>query len=121
MALPLPLTASKICGVHALYEVKIEEKRHSRRLLCNLETRSEVLSALEPVQDPQFLVQGLAENISAGGIGMVAEKVVSAESLVRVEFVVPESNFAIPSLLKVQWCDNIPGSTKYKVGLKFML
>lgn len=99
--------------------IQLEEKRHSRRLVCNPETRAAVLSALEPVSDLQFHVQDVAENISHGGISMVSDKLLPADAVMRVEFVVAQSNYVIPSLPKVQWCDNIRGTDKYIISNRY--
>jgi PilZ domain len=105
----------------AMPERKIDDKRHSPRIPCKIETRGAVLRLFE-AEETQLAFEGTAENISPGGVNISTDESVPLEAVVRCEFTILESGaIAIPSLLKVCWCDRSPQTRRYKVGLQFLL
>lgn len=107
--------------MRTLYEVEIEEKRHSRRFACELETRVSLLPQVEATEQSKLL-QGVTENISPGGIALSTHEFVPVDSIVRCEFsVLSGSEIRIPSLLKVRWSEKLEATGQYKLGLQFLL
>lgn len=105
-----------------LFEVEIEDKRDSRRVACELETRGTVLSPVESDEQPQLVLEGTTDNISRGGICLSTDEFVPVDSVVRCEFALPENtSVIIPSLLKVRWFEKPEGTNQYKLGLQFLV
>jgi hypothetical protein len=102
-------------------ETNIDDKRHSPRVPCRIETRGAVLRIFE-AEEAQLAFEGTTENISPGGVNISTDESVPLEAVVRCEFTIPQTGeIAIPSLLKVCWCDRSPETRRYKVGLQFLL
>jgi hypothetical protein len=66
------------------------------------------------------MIEGLTENASKGGIGLISDKLIPTEALVRCEFCLLDS-VIIPTLLKVRWCERVSGSDNYRIGMEFLI
>lgn len=99
------------------------QKRQCRRYPCLIETSFAALSPLDGVQQDPHPVVGVCENIGDGGVGIISDRLIPQNTVLRTEFSVEGCSVSIPTLMKVQWLQTvvIDGCIQHKMGLQFLI
>ncbi|MGO8788972.1 MAG: PilZ domain-containing protein [Terriglobia bacterium] len=67
------------------------------------------------------VVDGHVQNISSGGLCLLAQKRLKVSELLVGEIAVPGTRASIPTLLQVRWQRKNSSGSRYLVGLHFVL
>jgi hypothetical protein len=67
------------------------------------------------------IVDGHVQNISSGGLCLLAQKRLRVSELLMGEIAVPGTRACIPTLLQVRWLHKNSVGPRYRVGLHFVL
>ena len=67
------------------------------------------------------IVDGHVQNISSGGLCLLAQKRLKVSELLVGEIAVPGTRASIPTLLQVRWLSKNSFGPRYRAGLHFML
>jgi len=67
------------------------------------------------------IVDGHVQNISSGGLCLVAQKRLKVSELLVGEIAVPGTRASIPTLLQVRWLHKNPFGPRYRAGLHYVL
>ena len=102
-------------------EAAIDEKRHTPRALREIRLHISTLSRLAVLEEPTISLQGVTENVSAGGVCLLTDRALPLNSVVRCELAVSETPMSIPTLMQVRWLQSLEAAGKYKVGMQFLL
>ena len=86
-----------------------------------VEARGSLLSPLEMPDRSPLMLEGVTENIGKGGVGMLSDRHVPPNAVLRCEFAISGGEMRIPTLMRVRWSDQVEGKKGYKVGLEFLL
>jgi hypothetical protein len=73
------------------------------------------------LEEPKVSLQGVTENVGAGGVCLVTDQVLPLNSILRCELSVSDMPMDIPTLMQVRWLQKIHGKNDYKIGLQFLL
>jgi c-di-GMP-binding flagellar brake protein YcgR len=98
-----------------------KERRRTPRFSWVAEMKGSVLSADEISKDFPDSLKAVTEDISAGGVAILADQALPANAVLRCEFAVPGSPSVIPTLMQVRWSESVEGERRYKLGLRFLL
>jgi len=101
--------------------IEIPERRNSPRFPWAADVRIVVVSLLDLPEEPQLSVQGLAENVGQGGVGILSDTLLPLYAVVRCEFPISDSPAFVPTLLTVRWSSKANGKKQYRLGLQFLL
>lgn len=97
------------------------ERRASPRIPWSVGL-SAVVSSTIPITESALLgLKGVAFDYSHGGIGMVGDRLLPPGVVVRCEVHLQESQFRIPTVLRVCWSEESLVNGRYRIGLKFLL
>jgi hypothetical protein len=100
---------------------EISERRNSPRFPWAADVRIAVVSLLDVPEEDQLSVQGVAENVGHGGVGILSDWLLPLNAVVRCEFPISDSPAFVPTLLTVRWSSKVDGKKQYKFGLQFLL
>lgn len=98
-----------------------EERRHSPRFPWVVEIRGSFLSPLQVAEQLPVSLQAVTENIGRGGVGVLGDRPLPPNAVLRCEFAVSGNPVLIPTLMQVRWSDRVEGKTQFKLGLRFLL
>lgn len=76
---------------------------------------------LEIDERDSVLLQVVTENIGAGGIGVLSDRPVYPNAILRCEFAVASSSLHIPTIMRVRWAEKVDGKREYRLGLEFLI
>ena len=104
-------------------------KRHTKELRAvprfNLQNpirlQGSTLPLVVKASDPSRAVDGHVQNISSGGLCLLAKKRLKVSELLMGEIAVPGTQARIPTLLQVRWLHKSSFGTGYRAGLHFVL
>jgi hypothetical protein len=102
-------------------EAKIVHTRESPRFSHAIELRLGLLTRVDILEEPKLLLEGVTENVGRGGVCVLVDKTLPQNSVVRCELSLPDISMNIPTLMQVRWAQRIQGSSKYRVGLRFLI
>ncbi len=102
-------------------ELGIPEKRDSPRLPWSAEIHFVLSAAYELAEQSQPTLRGEAENIAAGGIGMLCGQYLPPGTVVRGKVALSQPQAYIPTLLAVRWTQQCEDQKRYRVGLQFLV
>lgn len=82
-----------------------------------------MLSPLDGAQEDARPVVGVCENIAEGGVGIMSDRSIPRNTVLRTEFSMDGCSVSIPTLMKVQWLRTIviDGCIQHKMGLQFLI
>ena len=102
---------------------RVEEKRYARRFPCLVKTSLIVLAPLGVSQQESIVAVGVCENMGKGGVGVLSDRLIPRDVVLRTEFSVEGCSAPIPTLMKVQWLRTIEveGHIQYRMGLQFLI
>lgn len=66
-------------------------------------------------------VEGHVQNISSGGLCLLAQKPLKISELLVGEIAVPGTQASIPTLLQVRWLHKSSSGPRYRAGLHYVL
>ena len=98
-----------------------KERRSTPRFPWVVEIKGSVLSADEISKDFPDSLKAVTEDISAGGVAILADQALPANAVLRCEFAVPGGPAVIPTLMQVRWSGSVEGKRRCKLGLRFLL
>jgi PilZ domain len=98
----------------------IEEKRQSPRFPCTVKIRGSLLSRLHVNESSLITLEGVAENIGKGGIGVLSNRSFPMNSVLRCELAAG-SDIGVPTLVEVRWLAKLPEKQLFKLGLQFLV
>jgi PilZ domain-containing protein len=98
-----------------------KERRRTPRFSWVVEMKENVLSADEISKDFPDSLKAVTEDISAGGVAILADQALPANAVLRCEFAVPGGPAVIPTLMQVRWSESVGGKRRCKLGLRFLL
>jgi PilZ domain len=99
-----------------------QEKRHSPRFPWAVEIRGRFLAPLEePELELPVSLQGVTENIGRAGVGVLSDRPLAPNSVLRCEFALAGYPVLIPTLMRVRWSNQAEGKRQCKAGLQFLL
>ena len=99
----------------------VQERRHFPRFPAEFEMHGSLLARVDLVQKQKLLLRGEIENIARGGLCVLSDHPVPANSLVRCELMLGGSGVGIPTLLRVQWFEKAGDKNGFRLGLQFLL
>jgi hypothetical protein len=67
------------------------------------------------------VVEGKVQNVSSGGLCLLAQTPLKVSEMVVGEIVVPGTQASIPTLLQVRWLRKNPRGKQYSAGLHYIL
>jgi len=73
------------------------------------------------VEKEKLSLRGEIENIARGGMCILSDQAVPANSLVRCELMLARSAVGIPTLLRVRWFEKAVDKNGFRLGLQFLL
>ena len=98
------------------------ERRASSRYPVHIEVNGQELPSLEYNHDSVLpFSHARTENISEGGLCLVADQRVRQSSLLCCQFTLSEVPIPIPVLMKVQWVRKTEGEKTFRIGLKYLI
>lgn len=98
-----------------------EEKRRSPRFPWVVEIRGRFLPPLEePEQELPISLQGMTENIGKAGVGVLSDRLLPPNSVLRCEFALSGNPVLIPTLMRVRWANTVAGKRQCRIGLQFL-
>jgi hypothetical protein len=80
-----------------------------------------LLTRADILEEPKLLLNGFTENVGRGGICVLLDEGLPENSVVRCELSLPDISMNIPTLMQVRWAHKIPGKSKYRAGLQFLI
>ena len=80
-----------------------------------------LLAQVDLMHKRKLSLRGEIENIARGGICILSDQPVPANSLVRCELMLAGSSVGIPTLLQVRWFQKAIDKTGFRLGLQFLL
>ena len=98
-----------------------EERRHSPRFPWVVEIRGSFLSPLQVAEQLPVSLEAVTENIGNGGVGVLTDRPLPPNAVLRCEFAVSGNPVVIPTLMQVRWSDRVEGTRQCKLGLQFLL
>jgi hypothetical protein len=63
----------------------------------------------------------VTENIGAGGVGVLSDRLIYPDTVVRCEFAIVGSAIHLPTIMKVRWADKVNAKREYRLGLEFLI
>lgn len=98
-----------------------EERRGSPRFPWVVQIRGSFLSPLQVAEQLPVSLQAMTENIGRGGVGVLSDRPLPPNAVMRCEFAVSGNPVLIPTLMQVRWSDRVEGKRQCKLGLQFLL
>jgi len=99
---------------------RLTERRQDSRYVLSAPFRGQELSVVGTRQSSRRF-EGRIHNISAGGVKLVTSRRTKSSALIRGEFLMPNVPIGVPSLMQVRWIQRAGASSRYEIGLQFLL
>jgi len=96
----------------------IPEQRRSSRVRFSSVLRARELSPLGRSHTQKRLLEGRIQDISAGGICIIAKRHLKEAQIVHCDFKIPGVSISIPTLMQVRWI--LPRNRQFRIGLQFL-
>ena len=96
----------------------IPEQRRSSRVRFSSELRARELPRLGGSHAQKRLLEGRIQDISAGGICIVAKRRLKVTQILHCELKIPAVSISVPTLMQVRWIR--PGNGQFRIGLQFL-
>ena len=97
------------------------EKRHHPRYPIRGKVRGQVFSPLEAPGARTDAIRGRIQNMSAGGLCLLTDRLIEVSDPVRSELLFPQIQVPVPTLLQVRWTHKTPHGQNYLAGLQFLI
>jgi hypothetical protein len=100
-----------------------DEKRRALRFPCVLQTTFVVLELLDSSHWETVSTVGFCQNICKGGVGVLSNRLITGNAVLRAEFSIDGCPIAVPTLMKVRWLRPVmlEGRLQHKMGLQFLI
>ena len=80
-----------------------------------------MLPRVDSAKKRTLLLRGGTENIAKGGICVLSDHPIPANSLVRCELMLDSTSVGIPALLQVRWMEKAADNAGFRIGLQFLV
>ncbi len=97
------------------------ERRQDLRFAQPGDLSASQLSSLGPTMAHKKTVRGQIKDVSAGGICMLTDQLLTESNLFQCDITFTKLSAAIPALMEIQWIAKGDEEFKYAVGLRYLL
>src|SRR5579864_8275388 len=97
------------------------EKRRELRYPFSCDIRAHELPSFGPSTVRKGLIRGTVKDISSGGLSLLTDRALKPSAVIRCEIRIGDLPVAIPILSQVRWVQKNSGTSKYRIGLQFLL
>jgi hypothetical protein len=97
----------------------IPEQRGSSRVRFSSVLKVKQLPPLGHSQAQKRSLEGKIQDISAGGICIIAKQRLKVAQILHCELKIPTVSISIPTLMQVRWI--LPRNQQFRIGLQFLL
>jgi len=100
-----------------------DEKRSTLRFPCLLQATLAVVELLDTPRTETVCAVGYCQNICKGGVGVLSNRLIPENAVLRAEFSIDGCPVALPTLMKVRWLHAVvlEGRVHHKMGLQFLI
>jgi hypothetical protein len=96
-------------------KLSLEERRRVPRIPFETEMKYKILKG--NMYDSEEYCGGKVKNISEYGMGIITDKELNEEDIIRINFLIGQKEYNI--FCEVIWCKEISFSGNYEIGLEY--